>query len=121
MTLNQAELFKDLISHSPQKKAEDQADNDRVNTDSLEIALERLNDLMKSAAKDTAFRCEFNGDKEKYNECRDFCFGKIWEEFWDVKSRITGVPGDWCDPDTTYEEDMQAYLRHANLYIRRDA
>lgn len=35
------------------------------------------------------------------------CYEKIWNEFWKLHKQMS-VNIDWCDPDSTYEEDIMA-------------
>lgn len=84
-----------------------------------EILLKRLIELMDAATNEAIdFESKATrNQKEIYDNYRDFCFSKIWEEFWEIKHQITGIPNNYCDPDTTYEEDMRAYLEHVKLFI----
>lgn len=44
-------------------------------------------------------------------------FKDIWDSFWEIKKQIKTVV-DWYDPDTTYEEDIMAYLVAAREQIK---
>jgi hypothetical protein len=44
-------------------------------------------------------------------------FEDIWDSFWEIKSQIDTYV-DYCDPDTTSEADIMAYLEAAREQIK---
>ena len=50
-----------------------------------------------------------NHTQEEYDRYRNGCFKEIWDSFWKIANKVTNQP-KYYDPDTTYEEDMRAYL-----------
>ncbi len=44
-------------------------------------------------------------------------FDDIWDSFWNIKKQIDTYV-DYCDPDTSSEEDIMAYLNAAREQIK---
>ncbi len=46
-------------------------------------------------------------------------FDEIWDEFWTLSRRIENTTRiEWCDPDTTYYEDIMARYHAVQSYVR---
>lgn len=43
-------------------------------------------------------------------------YESIWDEFWKLSKRVR-VRVDWCDPDTSYEEDIMARFNAIGNYL----
>lgn len=70
----------------------------------------QLNKLLEAASNEADRWRGNDTTQEEYDNYRDWCYGKIWEIFWEIANQIKIKPENYYS-DTTYEEDMRAYLK----------
>ena len=97
LSRKQAEMLRDLLVH-------------QLNT---ALFVELL--ALMRVALDKAYRWERENHKTpsevEFKSYRDKCFHEIWDSFWETAKGVkTFDLIQYQDPQTTYEERMQAYL-----------
>lgn len=86
----QLEMLKDIIDQRLENNAETKSDRQ---------LLQEMEALVQTAISGSVY------------------FDDIWDSFWEIKKQIETYV-DYCDPDTTSEEDIMAYLNAARQQIK---
>lgn len=71
--------------------------------------MEKLRQIFESVRERADTWRTSSTTQERYEGYLNSCYHDIWDLFWQTANQIE-VYVDYCDPDTSYEEDMQAKL-----------
>ena len=82
------------------------------------VLLQELQILIDSASLRANKWRKSNDTQEEYDNYRNWCYKEIWESFWKKANQVTNQIR-YYDPDTTYEEDMRAFLEAHTKQIER--